>query len=344
MSSPGNAVDKKLAFEGIEVVALPPPPPTPTPQHMLTPPSGDRRTLSMSSAFENSPRTRLAISESMEQVEMTTPPPPLQKKTPTAAATMGGAIKNSSNKHHRQNSSLSNKSTNSTNKNAAITTTTPSSSKSKTGKKPRSKMTYVQMAKKGYQELVHAIIRPPRSKYPLEALGAEKFKFCGKQFERKDFGVVNERGLLIECSMWQRVQDDDGEGGEHQHQDGEEKEMLQRQESELTDTPARGKIQFIPQQRDSSLSDSVGSIEKGQLLYVTMPDSNETEDTAVSSTPSKQPDDIDASSSSPGPRRSSIFSPQSKSASSTSRPDVQSAATTAAPTSPRSRPLERRPV
>ena len=343
MSSPGNAVDKKLAFEGIEVVALPPPPPTPTPQHMLTPPSGDRRTLSMSSAFENSPRTRLAISESMEQVEMTTPPTPLQKKTPTAAATMGGAIKNSNNKHHRQNSSLSNKSSNSTNKNAAITTTSSSSSKSKTGKKSRSKMTYVQMAKKGYQELVHAIIRPPRSKYPLEALGAEKFKFCGKQFERKDFGVVNERGLLIECSMWQRVQDDD-EGGEHQHQDGEEEEMLQRQESELTDTPARGKIQFIPQQRDSSLSDSVGSIEKGQLLYVTMPDSNETEDTAVSSTPSKQPDDIDASSSSPGPRRSSIFSPQSKSASSTSRPDVQSAAATAAPTSPRSRPLERRPV
>eukprot|EP00984_Skeletonema_dohrnii_P030339 scaffold21743_cov144-Skeletonema_dohrnii-CCMP3373.AAC.5 len=273
----------------------------------------------------------------MEQVEMTTPPTPLQKKTPTAAATMGGAVKNSNNKHHRQNSSLSNKSSNSTNiKNAAITTTSLSSSKSKTGKKPRSKMTYVQMAKKGYQELVHAIIRPPRSKYPLEALGAEKFKFCGKQFERKDFGVVNERGLLIECSMWQRVQDDDEEG--ERHPDDEE-EMLQRQESELTETPARGKIQFIPQH---SLSDSSRSIEKGQLLYVTMPDSNETEDTAVSSTPSKYQDDVDASSS-PGPRRSSIFSPQSKSASSTSRPDVQSAAA-AAPSSPRSRPLERRPV
>eukprot|EP00986_Skeletonema_menzelii_P015459 scaffold11797_cov144-Skeletonema_menzelii.AAC.4 len=335
MTSPGKK-------EGIEVVAPPTPPRPPSPPHhsMMTPPSGDRRNIYMSSAFENSPRTRIAISESMEQVELITPPRPVYKRTtsaPAAAAAASGgraaANNNNQHRHQRQDSSVSKNSSDSQNKNSAITTSSTSTKPSKSGKKPKSKLTYVQMAKMGYQELVHAIIRPPRSKYPLEALGAEKFRFCGKQFERKDFGVVNDRGLLIECSMWQRVQ----EGGEADR-DLEDEADIERQESELTDaTPARGKIQFIPQPKSSSLNDSVGSIEKGQLLYVTMPDSNETEDTAFSSTPSKPQSDVDNQS--PGPHRSSIFSPEAK-----SRPSSEQFVQSSVLTSPRSRTLERRPV
>ncbi|KAL7542491.1 hypothetical protein ACHAXR_012012 [Thalassiosira sp. AJA248-18] len=95
---------------------------------------------------------------------------------------------------------------------------TPSKSSSK--QKPNSKKngnnhhekpSFIQMAKLGYQELCNAIIRPPRSNYPLEALGPEKFVFCGEQFVRKDFGVVNERGLLLECSMWKRAYEEEEE-------------------------------------------------------------------------------------------------------------------------------------
>ena len=59
---------------------------------------------------------------------------------------------------------------------------------------PHEKLTFVQMAKLGYQELCNAIIRPPRSNYPLSALGPEEFVFCNTNFVRRDFGIVNERG------------------------------------------------------------------------------------------------------------------------------------------------------
>lgn len=78
------------------------------------------------------------------------------------------------------------------------------------------------MAKAGYQELCNAIIRPPRSNYTMESLGPEEFTFCGTTIIRKDFGVVNDRGLLLECSMWKKKDlaeeawqdEDDGEGVE----------------------------------------------------------------------------------------------------------------------------------
>lgn len=318
MSPPPDGVaNEKLPYEGMEVVAIPPPPePTePPPQH-----DDKRTTLSTAAAFESSPRTMLAISESMEQVEMITPPRPVydvRKKVNNAAA--AGGTKQQ--RHHRQSSTVSSKSYNSSsntsngsgnNKDAAITTT----AKNKAGKKPKNKMSYLQMAKLGYQELVHAVIRPPRSNYPLDALGAQKFRFCGKHFERKDFGVVNDRGLLIECSMWQRAQEE----GEGEHPEEENEESFERQESELTDaTPVRGKIQFIPQSRSNSSSNSndssVDSVEKGQLLYVTIPDSNETDDTALSTPSNQQPNDNND-----GPHRSSVFSPKSKPSASSCRP------------------------
>lgn len=68
------------------------------------------------------------------------------------------------------------------------------------------KMSYVQMVKMGYQELVNAIIRPPRCDYRMEALGPPAFLFCGKRFTRTDFTLRTKRGYNLECSHWEPVQ------------------------------------------------------------------------------------------------------------------------------------------
>eukprot|EP00980_Cylindrotheca_fusiformis_P024706 scaffold12324_cov144-Cylindrotheca_fusiformis.AAC.1 len=72
------------------------------------------------------------------------------------------------------------------------------------GKKASSKeeMSYVEMARMGYQQLVNAIIRPPRCSYELNQLGPEYFRFAGTQFERTDWTLMTERGYHIEVSQW----------------------------------------------------------------------------------------------------------------------------------------------
>ena len=78
-----------------------------------------------------------------------------------------------------------------------------------------SKLSYLQLAKLGYQELVHAIIRPPRSNYEVTSLGPQEFTFCDVRFTRKDFSVRNGRGEKLQCSLWSRwnlnLPDDDAE-------------------------------------------------------------------------------------------------------------------------------------
>lgn len=59
------------------------------------------------------------------------------------------------------------------------------------------KLSYWQMAKQGYQQLVNAIIRPPRCAYTTEHLGPKTFEFGGKYFERKDFELPNARGNIF---------------------------------------------------------------------------------------------------------------------------------------------------
>jgi pimeloyl-ACP methyl ester carboxylesterase len=318
---------EKLAYEGMEVVALPPASAPPLPLTApSTPPRDNKRrnAASMLSStapanhtnnniLECSPRTRLAISESLGQPEETTPPRPVSigRRSSSAAAP---ATQQQTQTNH-----------------SATTTTTTNTTKTK--KKTPRKPTYLQMARAGYKELVHAIIRPPRSQYPIEALGAPNFQFCGKKFQRKDFGVLNERGLMIQCSMWSRVREEDSSRSHHrsinntitENRDGPEvlnkKSSYQRQES--NEFPARGKIKFIPKCTSSSSlndstnsGDSTDSIEKGQLLYLTIPDSNETEETA-SSTPSKD-EKCATNNNNDAPPRSSIFSPKSKTPSTSS--------------------------
>ena len=61
---------------------------------------------------------------------------------------------------------------------------------------------YWQQIQTGYNELVGAIIRPPRCNYDLAMLGPSKFDFNGKGYERIDFELKNDRGLKIVCSKW----------------------------------------------------------------------------------------------------------------------------------------------
>lgn len=71
------------------------------------------------------------------------------------------------------------------------------------GQTPQQKPSYWQMMQQGYQELVNAIIRPPRCKYSTHHLGPASFHFCGRMFQRTDFELRNLRGLKIVCSMWE---------------------------------------------------------------------------------------------------------------------------------------------
>jgi len=68
------------------------------------------------------------------------------------------------------------------------------------------KLSYYQMARLGYQELVNAIIRPPRADYKMEVLGPPAFTFCGKRFTRTDFTLQTKRGFNLECSHWEPVE------------------------------------------------------------------------------------------------------------------------------------------
>lgn len=74
------------------------------------------------------------------------------------------------------------------------------------GQQAKETPSYWQQIRNGYQELVNAIIRPPRCRYKLSLLGPEVFTFCGANFYRKDFDLMNSRNMTLKCSMWLPVQ------------------------------------------------------------------------------------------------------------------------------------------
>ena len=67
---------------------------------------------------------------------------------------------------------------------------------------------YWSQIKCGYAEAVNAIIRPPRAKYILSELGPNKFTLSGRRYERSDFVQRNKRGMKIECSWWQPIEEE----------------------------------------------------------------------------------------------------------------------------------------
>eukprot|EP00941_MAST-03F_sp_MAST-3F-sp1_P004938 g4938.t1 len=68
-------------------------------------------------------------------------------------------------------------------------------------------MSYWKMATVGYDSLVNAIIRPPRARYSIEDLGPVKFRIGNRDCQRRDFQLINDRGLQLECSHWEPVKD-----------------------------------------------------------------------------------------------------------------------------------------
>ena len=70
----------------------------------------------------------------------------------------------------------------------------------------------LEIAKEGFEQVVNAIIRPPRaSDYDISVLGPKRFRFLKRSIEREDFTVLNERGQELVCSYWQHAQSSEQE-------------------------------------------------------------------------------------------------------------------------------------
>jgi len=87
----------------------------------------------------------------------------------------------------------------------------------------------IEMAKKGYEQLVHAIIRPPRAHYKMEQLGPAHFSFLGRRYQRDDVELLSSNTtqnhsaannidggdkptcsfLKMQVSIWTRVDETD---------------------------------------------------------------------------------------------------------------------------------------
>ena len=61
---------------------------------------------------------------------------------------------------------------------------------------------YWNLMKDGYEQLVQAIIRPPKAEYEIADLGPTRFSYGGVDFVREDMQVRNPRGLLLDASLW----------------------------------------------------------------------------------------------------------------------------------------------
>lgn len=70
--------------------------------------------------------------------------------------------------------------------------------------RPRGIGGFFSAAREGYDELVNAIVRPPRAHYSLAELGPAGFEYGGCDFVREDFQITNPRELRLECSFWRR--------------------------------------------------------------------------------------------------------------------------------------------
>jgi len=57
-------------------------------------------------------------------------------------------------------------------------------------------------ARQAYEQVLRLIIRPPRAQYSMAALGPKRFTFLGRVVIRRDFSVMNRRGLRVHASSW----------------------------------------------------------------------------------------------------------------------------------------------
>lgn len=55
---------------------------------------------------------------------------------------------------------------------------------------------------KKYEEICNGIIRPYREEYEINALGPKSFQLKDKSFDREDFPLMNQKGLVLQCSFY----------------------------------------------------------------------------------------------------------------------------------------------
>ena len=290
-SSPASDESKECDNDNDEgATNTAPPPPPKTPKQLFT----------------KTPRSQSAIDESLGQKVETTPPKQKSESTAenkqmiantnnekvtsqhgrsqscTDPSTANATSTNQSTSQSSSSTSPPRRSKSSPTKSTTTTTTpTPPRNPSKKKRNPNHKPSMYQMAKLGYQELCNAIIRPPRSNYPLSALGPEEFTFCETKFVRRDFGVVNERGLLVECSIWKKVDDEDEEDEDDNEE--EEREHSEQGQQDNNDKLERGEIIL-------NVDDWDESKERGQM-YLHVPESFEVSSTTSSTWKSDDDDE-----------------------------------------------------
>ena len=78
----------------------------------------------------------------------------------------------------------------------------PDTPSDKDEKKQQKKKGMFAMMGEGYEQLINAIIRPPRAEYDPRDMGPKDFQISGFKFERVDLVLKNERGMKLECSWW----------------------------------------------------------------------------------------------------------------------------------------------
>ena len=72
---------------------------------------------------------------------------------------------------------------------------------------PRGRPRYIHGGRQGYEALKNAIIRPHRHEYDASELGPTAFQFGGVWYKRTDVTVKNARGLRLQGSHWEPVDD-----------------------------------------------------------------------------------------------------------------------------------------
>ena len=96
-------------------------------------------------------------------------PPPPRRSTSSNSCGEGTTSNNTSNSNSSNNNNNNNTSSSSHQSSAAAMEDAPQN----TNDEPTKKLSYLQMAKLGYQELINAIIRPPRADYKVRV-----FRVC----------------------------------------------------------------------------------------------------------------------------------------------------------------------
>mmetsp|Transcript_17968 Transcript_17968/g.27029 ORF Transcript_17968/g.27029 Transcript_17968/m.27029 type:complete len:824 (-) Transcript_17968:506-2977(-) len=75
---------------------------------------------------------------------------------------------------------------------------------------------------KNYIMLLRKMLCPDREHYATAALGPESFDFRGRRLRRDDFSVRNERGHLLQCSLWRDRPENNTPGLPEQNSTGTE--------------------------------------------------------------------------------------------------------------------------